>query len=91
MGREINTDAVSRLDAQDAPRPMPDNLTLLLDAFAERQQQIGGVAVVLNAVLEIARGQGFMGTMDKAISLLRAAGFRVETGPDGRPIAWRNG
>ena len=89
MGREIDVRAENRLRLQDAGRVTPKTLTLLLDAFTERQRQVGGRALILDAVVEIARARGYRGTVNEAASLLQAAGCRVETGPSGRLTVWR--
>lgn len=89
MGREINVSAGDRLNLQDAGCSAPDALCLLETAYNKRLAQVGGRAVVLDAVIEIARGQGYTGSLDEAIGVLRVAGYSVEAGPSGRPIAWR--
>ena len=91
MGREINASAGDRLDLRDAARRVTDAsaLALLEATFNERIGQIGGQAVVLDGVVEIAAGRGYKGSMEEAARLLSAAGYRVETGPSGRPVAWR--
>jgi hypothetical protein len=54
-------------------------------AFAQRLGQVGGVAVMLDSVVEIAIGAGYKGTADQAASILKVeGGFIVEPGPSGR-------
>jgi len=60
-------------------------LAVLVAAFETRQTQLGGAAVMLDAVLEIARLHGYDGSVDRAGSILhREGGFLVERGPSGR-------
>jgi len=91
MARQINVNAEDRLDLQDAASRAPDAcaLALLEAAYNERLAQIGGQAVILKSVVEIAAQHGFTGTVDEAAGILRAAGYRVKTGHDGRLVTWK--
>jgi len=93
MAREINVNAEDRLDLQDAADAAPDAcaLALLEAAYDERLGQIGGRALMLEPVVQIATTHGFTGTVDEASRLLQASGWRVEIGHDGQLVAWRVG
>ena len=93
MGREINVEAgntgQSTTDATEAIAK--DYRAVLIDAFERRLQQIGGAAVTLDSVVEIATEAGYKGMMDQVASILRReGGFIVEPGPSGRLIVRRS-
>jgi hypothetical protein len=92
MRREINASDGDRLDLRDAARRVTDasDLALLEATFNERIAQTGGRAVVVDGVVEIAAGRGYKGSVEEAARLLIAAGYRVDTGPSGWPVAWRD-
>lgn len=90
MTREINAEAGDRLDLKDtAAHETPDALALLEAAYAERLAQIGGRATMLEPVVQIATEHGYTGSVAEAAGLLRAAGYRVIAGHDGRLVVWR--
>jgi len=91
MGREINVEAGNRLSITDAAEMIVSgHWAILIDAFERRQQQVGGEAVMLDAVVEIAIEAGYRGTVGQAGSILRREGrFIVEPGPSGRLIVRR--
>jgi hypothetical protein len=86
VGREINVEAGNRLSTLEAAAAIADGYrAILIDAFERRQQQVGGEAVMLEAVVEIAAEAGYRGTVEQAGSILRREGrFIVEPGPSGR-------
>jgi hypothetical protein len=85
MGREINASAENHLEPGDAVDANQTALAVLVAAFETRQAQVGGEAVMLDTVVEIARTHGYDGTVDQAGSILRReGGFLVERGPSGR-------
>ena len=58
---------------------------ILKTAFEQRLEQVGGAAVMLDAVVEIALIAGYKGSMDMAASILKLeGGFIVEPMPSGR-------
>jgi len=86
MGREINLEAGNRLNLRDAVA-LSHSYFLMLKAAFEQQHvgQVGGVAVMLDAVVEIAAEAGYKGTLEMASSILKVeGGFIVEPGPSGR-------
>ena len=93
MGREINVEAGNRLSTLGAAAVIVDGYrAILIDAFERRQQQVGGEAVMLDAVVEIAAEVGYRGTVERADSILRREGrFIVEPGPSGRLTVRRAG
>jgi len=87
VGREINVEAGNRLNLHDAVALSHADYHILEAAFerCERLAQVGGEAVMLDAVVEIAAEAGYKGTADQAASILKVeAGFIVEPGPNGR-------
>ena len=84
MGREINLEAGNRLNLRDAVALSHSYFLLLKAAFEQRLGQVGGMAVMLDSVVEIAAEVGHQGTMDQAVSILKVeGGFIVEPGPSG--------
>jgi len=64
----------------------------LIDAFERQRQQVGGEAVVLDAVVEIAAEHGYPGGIWAARQLLEQCGeFIVQAGPSGRLTVRRGG
>ena len=58
---------------------------MLKAAFEQRLGQVGGAAVMLDSVVEIATEGGYKSTLDQAASILKVeGGFIVEPGPSGR-------
>ena len=58
---------------------------MLKAAFEQRLGQVGGVAVMLDSVVEIAIEAGYKGTADQAASILKVeGGFIVAPDPNGR-------
>jgi len=89
-GREINVDAGSRLDLQDAADANQSALAVLMAVFERRSALAGGQAVTLDSMVEIAAEAGYRGTMDQAGDILRReGGFIVDPGPDGRLVVRR--
>lgn len=89
-GREINVDAGSRLDLQDAADASQRASATLTAAFERRSAQVGGQAVTLDSMVEIAAEAGYRGTVDQAGDILRReGGFIVGPGPDGRLVVRR--
>jgi ferritin-like metal-binding protein YciE len=86
--REIDLRAAESLDPQDACINNTD-ADLLVAAFDERVQQTHGPAVMLDSVVEIARGTGFNGGVDEAVRLLQVRGFEVQWTASGRLAVWR--
>jgi len=87
MGREINVEAGNRLNLQDAAALGHADYRIPAAAFerCERLAQVGGSAILLDAVAEIAAEAGYRGTVDQAGGILRREGrFIVEPGPSGR-------
>lgn len=82
MGREINVETGNRLSTLEAAVVIVDgHRAILIDAFERRQQQVGGEAVMLDAVVEIVIEAGYRGTVERAGSILRReGGFIVEPG-----------
>lgn len=89
-GREINVDAGSRLDLQDAADASQHASAILTAAFERRSALAGGQAATLDSMVEIAAEAGYRGTMDQAGDILRReGGFIVDPGPDGRLVVRR--
>jgi len=85
MGRETNLVAANRLNLRDAVALSHSDFRILNTAFAQRLGQVGGVAVMLDSVVEIAIGAGYKGTADQAASNLKVEGsFIVAPDRDGR-------
>ena len=85
MGREINLEAGNRLNLRDAVALSHSYFLMLKAAFEQRLNQVGGAAVMLDSVVEIAAEAGYQGTVDQAASILKVeGGFIVEPGPSGR-------
>ena len=90
MGREINLEAGNRLNLRDAVALSHSYFLMLKAAFEQRLSQVGGVAVMLDSMVEIAAEAGYHGTVDQAASILKVeGGFIVEPGPSGRLIVLR--
>ena len=90
MGRKINLDAGNRLNLRDAVALSHSYFLMLKAAFEQRLNQVGGAAVMLDSVVEIAVAAGYRGTMDQAASILKVeGGFIIESDPSGRlTIRW---
>lgn len=90
-GRETDAEAGNRLSITDAGETIASgHPATLIDAFERRQQQVGGQAVMLDAVVEIGAEHGYPGGMWAARQLLDQGGeFVAETGPRGRPTVRR--
>jgi len=85
MGREINLEAGNRLNLRDAVALSHSYFLMLKAAFEQRLGQVGGMAVMLDSVVEIATEAGYKGTLDQAASILKVeGGLIVEPGPSGR-------
>ena len=85
MGREINLEAGNRLNLRDAVALSHSYFLMLNAAFEQRLGQGGGVAVMLDSVVEIATEHGYKGTVDQAASILKVeGGFIVEPSRSGR-------
>ncbi len=85
MGREINLEAGNRLNLREAVALSHSCFLLLKAAFEHRLNQVGGAAVMLDSMVEIAAEAGYQGTVDQAASVLKVeGGFVVELGPSGR-------
>ena len=85
MGREMNLEAGNRLNLRDAVALSHSYFLILKAAFDQRLGQVGGVAVMLDSVVEIATEAGYKGTADQAASILKVeGGFIVEPSPSGR-------
>jgi hypothetical protein len=85
MGREINVEAGNRLNLRDAVALSHSYFLMLKAAFEQRLNQVGGAAVMLDSMVEIATEAGYKGTVDQAASILKVeGGFVVEPGPNGR-------
>ena len=85
MGREINLEASNRLNLRDAVALSHSYFLMLNAAFEQRLSEVGGAAVMLDSVVEIATEAGYKGTADQAASILKVeGGFIVEPGPSGR-------
>jgi hypothetical protein len=90
MGREINLEAGNRLNLRDAVALSSSYFRMLKAAFEQRLSQVGGAAVMLDAVVETAAEAGYRGTVDQAVGILKVeGGFIVEPGPSGRLIVRR--
>ena len=84
-GREINVDAGSRLNLRAAVALSHSYFLMLKAAFEQRLSQVGGVAVMIDSVVEIATEAGYKGTLDQAASILKVeGGCLVEPSPSGR-------
>lgn len=89
-GREINVEAASRLDLYDAADANQSALAILTAAFDWQSALVGGQAVTLDSIVEIAAVAGYRGTVDQAGDILRReGGFIVDPGPDGRLVVRR--
>ena len=87
MGRDIDAETGNRLNLQDDVVPSQAIYHILVAAFerCERLAQVGGSAVALDTVVEIAAEVGYRGTVDRAGDILRReSGFVVEPSPSGR-------
>ena len=85
MGREINLEAGNRLNLRDAVALSHSYFLMLKAAFEQRLGQVGGMAVMLDSVVEIATEHGYKGTVDQAVRILKVeGGFIAEPGPSGR-------
>jgi len=85
MGREINLEAGNRLNLRDAVALSHSYFLMLKAAFEQHLGQVGGVAVMLDSVVEIATEHGYKGTVDQAASILKVeGGLIVEPSPSGR-------
>jgi hypothetical protein len=85
MGREINLEADNRLNLRDAVALSHSYFLMLKAAFEQRLGQVGGVAVMLDSVVEIATEAGYKGTVDQAGGILKVeGGLIVEPSPSGR-------
>jgi len=85
MGREINLEAGNRLNLRDAVALSHSYFLMLKAAFEQRLGQVGGVAVMLDSVVEIATEHGYKGTVDQAARILKVeGGLIVEPSPSGR-------
>jgi hypothetical protein len=83
-------EAGDRPDLQHAGGNGLDALAVLEAAFDERLNQIGGRAVILDSMVEIAARHGYQGSVDEAASILRATGrYIVMPGQLGRFVAFR--
>ena len=92
MGREINLEAGNRLNLRDAVALSHSYFLMLKAAFEQRLGEVGGVAVMLDSMVEIATEAGYKGTLDQATSILKVEdGFVVEPSPSGRRTARRLG
>ena len=85
MGREINLEAGTRLSLRDAVALSHSYFLILKAAFEQRLGQVGGEAVMLDSVVEIATEAGYKGTADQAARIMQQeGGFLVESCPGGR-------
>ena len=85
MGREINLEAGNRLNLRDAVALSHSYFLMLKAAFEQHLGQVGGVAVMLDSVVEIATEHGYKGTVDQTARIMQQeGGFLVEPGPSGR-------
>jgi len=86
MGREINVEAGNRLSITDAAEVIANSYrAILIDAFERRRQQVGGEAVMLEAVVEIAAEHSYPGGLWAARQLMEHGGmFIVQAGASGR-------
>lgn len=67
-----------------------DALRLLEEAYDARSGTSNGRAAAVDSVVEVARGNGFCGSLELAVGLLqRSRRFLVEKGPAGRWVAVR--
>jgi hypothetical protein len=83
-------EAGNRPDPQHAGDESQAALAMLEAAFDERRHQIGGRAVILDSMVEIAARHGYQGTLEEAASVLRATGrYIVMPGQLGRFVAFR--
>ena len=84
MGREINLEAGNPPSLREAVARSHSYFLMLKAAFEQRLGQVGGVAVMLDSVVEIATEAGYKGSLDQAASILKVeGGFIVERGPSG--------
>lgn len=85
MGLEINLAAGNRLNLREAVALSHSYFLMLKAAFEQRSNEVGGAAVALDSVVEIAAKAGYQGTVDQAASILKVEGsFIVEPSPSGR-------
>ncbi len=85
MGCEINPEAGNRLNLRDAVALSHSYFLMLKAAFERRLGQVGGAALVLDSLVEIATEAGYKGTADQAASILKVeGGFIVAPDPNGR-------
>ena len=85
MGREINLEAGNPPSLREAVARSHSYFLMLKAAFEQCLSQVGGVAVMLDSMAEIAAEAGYHGTVDQAASILKVeGGFIVEPGPSGR-------
>ena len=85
MRREMNLGAGNRLNPRDAVALSHSYFLTLKAAFEQRLSQVGGAAVMLDSMVEIAAEAGYCGTVDQAASILKVeGGFVVEPGPSER-------
>ncbi|MCR4413138.1 MAG: hypothetical protein NUV77_12020 [Thermoguttaceae bacterium] len=82
MGPEINLEAGNRLSLRDAVALSHSYFVMLKAAFEQRLSQVGGEAVMLDSIVEIATEAGYRGTLDQAGDILRReGGFIAESDP----------
>jgi hypothetical protein len=92
---QVHMDADTTMDKRFDLRRSEDAIVafyhaMLTDAFNERQRQVGGDAVMLDALLEIAQAKGFPGGRALAMRVLQVVGrFNVGSSPGGRVGVWR--
>jgi hypothetical protein len=85
MGREINLEAGNRLNLRDAVALSHSHFLMLKAAFEQRLGQVGGMAVMLDSMVEIATEASYKGTADQAASILNVeVGFIVAPDLNGR-------
>jgi len=91
MGREINVSASDTLSIQDAATAVAStHRAILIDAFEQRQQEVGDEAVMLEAAMEIASRRGYPGTQGAARELLELESqFIIEAEPSGKLMMMR--
>jgi hypothetical protein len=88
MGHEINLEAGNRLNLRDAVALSHSYFLMLKAAFEQRSSQVGGAAVMLDSVVEIATEAGYQGTLDQAANILKVeGGLIVESLTARRPDA----
>jgi hypothetical protein len=88
---EINASAEDRLSLQDAAALCNTYRATLEAAYAQRLNEVGGAAVLLDAMVEIAKTHGYHSDVDQAVSILQVGGqFTVKSTPAGRITVWQN-